>query len=348
MGGVMSKLTKSIPVPDNWKRLKHHPLSCLVEFGTGISMDALVGHMREIGYDDDEPVVLCDGKILAGRHRHAAAIDAEVTPTFREFTGKDPRQYVYKDAIRRHLDTSQRAIIAACLVNHEAGRPKESTGNQVDSLTREEAAKILNVSTNSIDQASTVLANGTPEYIEAVKSGEMSVNAAAKQLKGKLRCERCKRVGKSGDDCEDCKRLRMAKNANRKKKRKKPSPPADLMDHEGNIIPKRCRDAFADPKLQAIIDELTAVEQDLKPKSWFDRAGKLTTHYPFILIDKFNNQVFAALEQIQLAQESLKAGLPHAVCPRCQGEEKDNPCRYCRGAGFVPAHRFEELTRGSL
>ncbi len=55
----------------------------------------------------------------------------------------------------------------------------------------------------------------------------------------------------------------------------------------------------------------------------------------------------AAGLRTQLAAEALRAGLPHAVCPKCNGVDSRNgtACRGCRGYGFVPETRFMELSK---
>lgn len=134
-----------------------------------------------------------------------------------------------------------------------------------------------------------------------------------------------------------------------KPKKPKPAPArAEMKDKVGNVLPDRCRDAFADPSLATLIEELAQVESLIRPESWTTRAGKLTSHYGFILIEKFKEHVYNALESMQLAGEALKAGIPHAVCPTCQGTESGTNgkcCKSCRGYGHVPAHRYEELTK---
>ena len=51
---------------------------------------------------------------------------------------------------RRHLDTSQRAMVAAKLANMQKGRPSKTTENSVVSISQPEAANLLNVSRESV------------------------------------------------------------------------------------------------------------------------------------------------------------------------------------------------------
>lgn len=129
---------------------------------------------------------------------------------------------------------------------------------------------------------------------------------------------------------------------------KPPTPRNVLKDRLGNVLPDSCRDAFADPGLTTLIDEIEGVEAMLCAESWTARAGKLTDHYGFILIEQFREHSLEALHRTQLAIEALKAGIPYSVCPKCQGidsRSKGKTCKGCRGYGHVPEHRHEEIAK---
>lgn len=175
----MSRHTEYIPHVADWQTLKHHPLSALVEFGAGIDLDALAADMRENGYDEDKPIVLLDGEILDGRHRHAAAIMAEVEPVFRKFTGKDPVAYAMEKLRRQHLNDSQRAMLAAGLAKLPRGRP-ELKAQSCAFHSQDEAADMLKVSRRLVQQARTVQDQGSAKLKAAVNEGTVSVSDAAK------------------------------------------------------------------------------------------------------------------------------------------------------------------------
>jgi hypothetical protein len=78
------------------------------------------------------------------------------------------------NVIRRHLDESQRAMVAARITNRKEGRPKKNSLNldgNSDSLGT--AAKKMNVSRATVAQAKTVLKEGGPGLAAAVVSGAM-------------------------------------------------------------------------------------------------------------------------------------------------------------------------------
>lgn len=168
--------TRPIPVPTDWRSLTPHPLSALVEFGAGIDVDALAEHMRLHGYDPDEAIILHDGMILDGRHRLPAAIQAGVTPTFKVFEGRNATAYVAKKLFRQHLDTSQRAMMAATLAKLS---PLAGVQNCTPP-TLAEAAQTLNVSRRSVANAMKVQDAGTPALNRAVRDGTITVDDAAK------------------------------------------------------------------------------------------------------------------------------------------------------------------------
>lgn len=140
----------------------------------------------------------------------------------------------------------------------------------------------------------------------------------------------------------------------KKKKKKKPvsqakpaKPKLVLTDRVGKAIPDKCRDAFVDPGLADLIDELEQVEAMFSVDSWTARAGKLTAHYGFILIERIPEHSLEALHRVQSLLESLRAGVPYAVCPRCEGDGMiaGTQCNGCRGYGHVPEHRYLEMQK---
>jgi hypothetical protein len=96
----------------------------------------------------------------------------------------DPLAFVIsKNLKRRHLNESQRAMVAARLATLEWGQRKTESPIG-DSVTQKEASDLLNVGKRSVERARKVLEHGQPELIAAVERGEIAVSAAAEQALG--------------------------------------------------------------------------------------------------------------------------------------------------------------------
>jgi ParB-like chromosome segregation protein Spo0J len=131
-----------------------------------------------------EAIVLHEGRILDGRHRYRACVELGIEPGFRDHDGSDPVAVVISmNLCRRHLDISQRALIAAELADMKRGGDRSKARNHA--LTHAAAAKLLNIGESSVDTAST-LRNGVeagsvdPELLALVEKGELSVSKAAR------------------------------------------------------------------------------------------------------------------------------------------------------------------------
>ena len=60
-----------------------------------------------------EPITVFEGKILDGKCRYLACKLADVEPTYREYVGDEPLQFVAsRNLYRQHLNETQRAIVA--------------------------------------------------------------------------------------------------------------------------------------------------------------------------------------------------------------------------------------------
>lgn len=174
---------KTCLAPKHWQELQPHPLSALTEFGVGANLEQMAEFLQNHGYDQHEPIVLWEGQILDGRLRHAACVIAGVTPTFARFDGKSAGAYVAKKLHRQHLTPSQLAMLAAAATNllpagDSVGCP--TTSHHVGSLSQGEAALATGVSRDSVNKAAKITDRGTDVLKNAVKKGDLTVNAAAK------------------------------------------------------------------------------------------------------------------------------------------------------------------------
>lgn len=185
-----------------------HPAATMFPMMHGPELGLLVQDIEENGLR--EPIVLHEGLILDGRNRLRACELAPVPPRFVEWDGVgSPIAFVLsRNLHRRHLNESQRAIIAArakVMFENEADERKAATqfgqdvrdpSNEVsdDEKHREitvsanlrspvtvdaQSASLLNVSARSVTFASRVLESGDEMVIMAIDQGTISVSDAA-------------------------------------------------------------------------------------------------------------------------------------------------------------------------
>lgn len=161
--------------------MKAHPYADffpLIPYSTP-AFDALVADIEEHG--QREPIVLLDGLILDGRNRWRACEVAKVEPKTKVFRGDERAALAFvlsTNLHRRHLDESQRAMVAArvATLRHGGDRSKMPIG----SLPRSEAAEQCNVGERTVARAATVIAKGDAELVRAVDAGQLPVSVAAK------------------------------------------------------------------------------------------------------------------------------------------------------------------------
>lgn len=161
--------------------LEFHPLANLFPLMEGEAFQTLCQDIKGRGMED--PIWLYDGQILDGRNRYRAhqemglEVDAE---QFRVYAGDDPLGFVVsKNLHRRHLDESQRALVAARIANMRQGERTDLSAIAGKSISQEGAASLLNVSADSVGRAAKVLKKAAPALVTAVEKGQVSVTAAA-------------------------------------------------------------------------------------------------------------------------------------------------------------------------
>jgi N6-adenosine-specific RNA methylase IME4 len=155
--------------------LEFHALAEIFPLIEGSEFDALVEDIRQHGIR--EPIWLYDGQIIDGRNRYRAAqVAGAGCPPLREYTGDDPVSFVVSlNLKRRHLNESQRAMVAAKLATLRDGQ----RADLVEGLPIGRASELLNVGERSVARAREVLDRGAPELQAAIERGIVSVTAAA-------------------------------------------------------------------------------------------------------------------------------------------------------------------------
>ena len=181
-------------------KLEFHPL-CTAFFDqmTDAEISDLAADIAKNG--QHEIIRTHEGKILDGRNRYLACIQAKVPPLYAMLDkGIDPVMYVIgKNMHRRHLSESQRADVAAKIAK---------TAN----LPLKQSAAMMNVSERSVHSAARVQKHGVPELAKAVQTGKVSVASAAKVAEMKPAKQR-KLVEKGPEAIVEATRPKAAKAA---------------------------------------------------------------------------------------------------------------------------------------
>ncbi len=155
-----------------------HPVADLFPLMEGTEFNDLVADIRDHGLR--EPIWLHqDGRIVDGRNRYRACIEAGVAPEFQTFIGPDQALMAFNLSMnlkRRHLNDSQRSMVADRLATLKHGRPEKS---QICGISQSEAAQLLSVSKRSVETARKVLSAGSDQIIGAVDAGNVAVSDAA-------------------------------------------------------------------------------------------------------------------------------------------------------------------------
>lgn len=150
--------------------MKLHPLCEAFPRLSENELNELASDIKQNGQRQD--ILTLDGMVLDGQNRLLACEIAKVEPRFKKFKG-DPVALVKSLNInRRHLNESQRAMVAAELINWSKGSN--------DPVSVEKAAEQLNTSTPSVKRAMKVVKSGSKALKQSVVKGKTAVSKAAK------------------------------------------------------------------------------------------------------------------------------------------------------------------------
>lgn len=158
--------------------MKFHPVADLFPRMSAEDFAALREDIRAHGVH--EPAWVWKGQVIDGRHRALACDEVGIQCPTREWEGIESDLVPFVLSLnlkRRHLDASQRAMVAAAVATLGVGEKKANA--QICASSQSEAAEMLNVSRRSVQAAKKVIESGVPELKEAVEQGKVSVAAAA-------------------------------------------------------------------------------------------------------------------------------------------------------------------------
>ena len=117
--------------------MQAHQYANLFPMMSEAELKTLIDDMKANGYDTSSPIITYQGMILDGRNRYRAAAEASVIPSTVEYSGDDPLAFVLRHNLhRRHLNETQRALIASKLSNMHEGRPSNTVSIDTVSITK--------------------------------------------------------------------------------------------------------------------------------------------------------------------------------------------------------------------
>lgn len=163
-----------------------HPAASIFPLMAEADLAALTEDIRRNG--QLEPIVVAGGSVLDGRNRWLACQAAGMPPAAVEWDGVGGSVLnfvVSKNLHRRHLNISQRALIAAEIANLAHGGDRKSDQGisvSLDPVTAEQAGVLMSVSRPLVLRAKTVMRHGTAEEVEAVRQGKATVSGMAERI----------------------------------------------------------------------------------------------------------------------------------------------------------------------
>jgi hypothetical protein len=145
--------------------------------------EALVEDIKANGVR--EKITLYAFKILDGRNRYRAGLKAGYAFGDRDFetlpSGTDPLKFVISaNIVRRHLDETQRGMVAAKLATMKRGDNQHT--KEDGSIDLSTAAKLLNVSEKTVKRAKAVFQNGEDGIIADLQAGKLRLGAVTKDI----------------------------------------------------------------------------------------------------------------------------------------------------------------------
>lgn len=205
--------------------LEPHPLAKLFPLMSPEESNELRASIKAHGLR--QPITLFEGKILDGINRWIACKRLGIRPKTVEFAGSDPLAFVLDlNCYRRHLDVSQRALIAGRLATLKWGGDRKGKDQELNlSLDIPNAARALGVSSGSVKAARVVLEDGAPELVRAVDQKRLAISAA-RQLTRLPRRDQV-RITAESNPKKRRQLIRAAKDHIRREPKPEP-PPAEL------------------------------------------------------------------------------------------------------------------------
>lgn len=227
---VMSDITTSVT-------MQFHPAAEIFPMMAGADFEGLVADILDNG--QREAIVIHNGMILDGRNRYKACQMLDIEPVLVPWDEKGSIEsfVISKNLRRRHLNESQRAMIAKKLAKLKVGDNQHSKEDrQICRTSQEEAAKLLHVSPRSVRHAAIVQEQAAPEMVAAVERGEIPVSTAARLVHmPKARQRKIASAGKK-NAAKVAKQVRMRRSHQRERQQREPAQKETQHDQDLNWL----------------------------------------------------------------------------------------------------------------
>lgn len=174
-------------------KLAPHPAAEVFPMLDAAKLRELAADIEQNGQAD--PIVLhpMDGSVLDGRNRYdAILLIPNRVPTFILWTGEVGTELDFvlsKNLHRRHLNESQRAMVAQRIAAYRSAAARKRKGARTDlganlpegerGNTADQVGEMLNVSGRTVKTAAQVARDGVPGLVQHVERGDLSVHAAS-------------------------------------------------------------------------------------------------------------------------------------------------------------------------
>ncbi len=163
-------------------QIRVHPAADALPMIEGPEFEALVEDIR-INGQRHRCVLDCTGEWLVdGRNRKRACDLLGMAPAYERLPeGANIAAYVISTNLkRRHLNESQRAMIASAIANLSQGQKKKTRpeGGFEEGVTQAEAAVGAGVGERTVQRANAVRDKGVPELVDAVVKGKVDLKGA--------------------------------------------------------------------------------------------------------------------------------------------------------------------------
>jgi hypothetical protein len=240
---------------------------------------------------------------------------------------------------RRNLTDSQRAMLAARMVNLNPGDNQHT--KEVTQICRtSDAANHAAVSPRTVTSARKVIEKGTPELQAAVTNGAVSVSAAAEVAK-KPKAEQKKIVAKGPEAVKAAAKKSKEEVKAEPESGEEPAvlkPSGGITFDPAEFTPSSVKDGFGDevtgelrPAFELLAEFKEKRQQLTNLKTWITQR---MSHPGAAILATAAQRLKSDIDTVD---RELKFAAPHCECVYCKNKmPKVANCEACKGRGWIP------------